>query len=246
MVRKTRKPLSARRKAQVAFEFIISTVVYLGVIIFVVINVLDAYTFISDEKITERTTLSTERLVDTFIKGEGDPLNWWNQSYENVSASGLRSGTMVDFRKLRAFAGESYGESRRQMNLTKDYRISIKRLPTIMVKIILENPLSSAQYNTFKNASQGANNPANFSIFCFENGTSILPKQLYVVISNDTRGYLRQPEPYGNAYRLSWDITDGFKLGPCTGFTSCGAYRLRAIAINDDSFGQGSVGVNLV
>jgi len=246
MAKKTRRKLQQRqritiRKAQTAFEFIISTVVYIGVMIFVIINVLDAYTFVSDEKIAERASLVTERLVGTFVVGEGDPLDWWNMSYENVSAAGLRSGTDLDFYKIRAFAGEGYGESRRQMNLSNDYRISIRRLPTIMVKIVLENPLSSSQYNSFDKGS-ALTNPANFSIFSFENGTAVLPKQVYVIISNDTRSYLLGPPvQYGNAYRMSWDLT-GFKNGCLSGCP----YKLRVIAINGDSFGQASVGVSIV
>jgi len=145
---------------------------------------------------------------------------------------------------MKAFAGEGYGESRRQMNLTNDYRISIRRLPTIMVKIVLENSVSSYQYNSF-NISSDATNPANFSIFSFENGTAVLPEQLYIIISNDTRSYLLDPPvKYGNAYRLSWDITGFQGGGGAQGIGS--AYRLRVIAINGDSFGQASVGVSII
>ena len=168
--------------------------------------------------------------------GEGDPVEWWGRPYEDVNASGLRTGTYLDMRKIVAFSGASYGESRRQMGLEHDYRIMIKRLPTIMIKIVLENPKSKTLYNSFDKDPSDKSYPAKFNIFSFENGTAIVPEHVYAVISNDTRGYLLPVANYSNAHRLVWDTAD----------YTMGNYDLRIVAINGNSFGQASVGVNLL
>lgn len=164
------------RRAQLAVEFIASTMIFLFAVILVVSSVFRGYAAVSDGSRAIALETKAEALALALTSSEGNGF-------------GLPEGGL-DLAKLLAVPEGNYSALRERAKFKEDYRLEISYLPSIVISTHFENTLAmgpgetASSFDTFS-----ADTPINLTVISrsFEGATTPGTRTFVLLVDSQDR-----------------------------------------------------------